>query len=99
MINVITDYGVASVGGQDSSSYYYARDGYTQYNNAQNYLSGAEQTLSITFKTCTLHGLLLYANNQDGSQYFVVGVSNSRIVVEFNLGQGIREVINTSKYC
>lgn len=78
--------------GEDASSYYYGSNGYTQYSNAQQHLAGADQLLSIRFKTCMLHGLLLYATNQETSQYFVVGVSDSRIVVEFNLGRGFREV-------
>jgi len=78
---------------QQNTSHYYGLDGYTQYNNAQDYLAGVDQLLSIRFKTCMLHGLLMYATNQEGSQYFVVGVFDSRITVEFSLGSGLREVV------
>ena len=79
---------------QRASSYYYGPDGYTLYYNAQDYLAGAEQLLSIRFKSCMLHGLLMYATNQEETQYFVVGVTNSRIIIDFDLGSGLREVGN-----
>lgn len=87
------------VAAQNASSYYYGPDGYTQYNNPQDYLAGVEELLSIRFKTCMLHGLLMYATSQDNSQYFVVGVSDSRIVVEFDLGRGLREVLTDNIKC
>ena len=85
---------VMAQSGQDSLSYYYGRNGYTQFNNVQEYLAGAEELLIIRFKTCMPHGLLMYATNLEESQYFAVGVSNSRIIVEFNLGRGVREVLS-----
>lgn len=85
---------MAQSASQNVSSYYYGTSGYTQYNNAQELLAGAEQLLSISFKTCTQHGLLMYATNLVENQYFVVGVSDSRLVVEFNLGRGLREVMS-----
>ena len=85
---------VIAQSGQDPSSYYYGHNGYTQYNNVQEYLAGAEELLFIRFKSCMPHGLLIYATNLEEAQYFAVGVSNSRIIVEFNLGRGVREVLS-----
>ena len=85
---------MAQSASQNASSYYYGSNGYTQYNNAQELLAGAEQLLSISFKTCMQHGILLYATNPAERQYFVVGVSDSNLIVEFNLGRGLREVIS-----
>lgn len=92
--NIFAAVAIIAQSGQSVSSYYYGPDGYTLYYNAVDYLVGAEELFSIRFKSCMLHGLLVYATNQEQSQYFVVGVSNSRIVVDFDLGRGLREVVN-----
>ena len=71
---------------------YYGLAGYSQFSHANERLLGANQSLSIGFRFCQTDGILLHATNALNSQYFSIGVSGFRLLIEFNVGQGIGEV-------
>ena len=67
--------------------------GYTQFPVANEELRFANQSLSLTFKFCRTDGILLYAVDSERFLYFSIGLYRSRILVEFNLGNDLREVL------
>lgn len=71
---------------------YYGLAGYSQFPHANERLRRANESLSIGFSFCQTDGILLHATDTFNSRYFSIGVSGFRLLVEFNLGQGIGEV-------
>ena len=53
---------------------------------------GANVSLSLSFRFCLRDGILLHTTDSTGVLYFSVGVYNSHIVVQFDTGEGLREV-------
>ena len=53
---------------------------------------GANVSLSLSFRFCLHDGTLLYTTDSTGELYFLVGVYDSHIVVQFDTGDGLREV-------
>ena len=53
---------------------------------------GANVSISLSFRFCLRDGILLYTTDSTGGLYFSVGVYNSDIVVQFDTGDGLREV-------
>ena len=53
---------------------------------------GANVSLSLSFRFCLRDGILLYTTDSTGELYFLVGVYDSHIVVQFDTGDGLREV-------
>ena len=53
---------------------------------------GANVSLSFSFRFCLRDGTLLYTTDSTGELYFSVGVYDSHIVVQFDTGDGLREV-------
>ena len=72
-----------------SSTYY----GYLGYSSFQaQVLQYANSSISLSFKLCETDGILLYATDEANTRYFAIGVYRLRILVEFDLGDDIREV-------
>ena len=71
---------------------YYGLSGYTGYSVASTQLDGAGESLSLTFRYCLSDGILLHAEDSSGALYFSLGVHNVQILVEFDTGEGLREV-------
>lgn len=72
------------------SSAYYGYLGYSAF-SAQ-VLQYANESISLSFKLCETDGILLYATDEGNLRYFAVGVHRSKLLVEFDLGDDIREV-------
>ena len=53
---------------------------------------GANVSLSLSFRFCLRDGILLHTTDSTGAVYFSVGVYNSHFVVQFDTGEGLREV-------
>lgn len=53
---------------------------------------GANVSLSLSFHFCLRDGILLHTTDSTGALYFSVGVYNSHFVVQFDTGEGLREV-------
>ena len=53
----------------------------------------------MVFAYCGDNGVLLHAEDASGALYFTVGVSNSRLLVEFDAGNGVVEVSYTEWLC
>ena len=71
---------------------YYGFDGYSKFPSANDNLSKANESISFEFKFCQTDGILLYATDEERVLYFAIGVYQSRILLEFDLGDGLREV-------
>lgn len=81
------------LGFSSSQEAYYSYHGYSFFSSGSEILSRANESLSLSFKFCQRDGILLYATGASpGTQYFSIGVYQSRILVEFNLGNDLREV-------
>ena len=72
---------------------YYGLAGYSQFPHANEQLQRANESLSIGFRFCQTDGILLYATDAFNFRYFSIGVSGFRLLIEFNLGEGIGEVL------
>ena len=74
---------------------YYNFFGYSKFSSANEQLARANESISITFKFCQSDGVLMYARDGENMLYFALGVYRSRVLIEFNLGEGLREVCYT----
>lgn len=77
---------------QATNSAYYGLSGYSGYPNGSAQLVGANVSLSLSFRFCLRDGILLHTTDSTGALYFSVGVYNSHFVVQFDTGEGLREV-------
>ena len=77
---------------QPSTSALYGLSGYSGYSAGSTQLVGANESLSLSFRFCFGDGILLHTTDSTGQLYFLVGLYNSYILVQFDTGQGLREV-------
>ena len=77
---------------QPSTSAFYGLSGYSGYSAGSTELVGANESLSLSFRFCFSDGILLHTTDSAGELYFLVGLYNSYILVQFDTGQGLREV-------
>ena len=88
-----------------SQEAYYGYHGYSFFSSGSQVLSRGNESLSISFRSCQSDGLLLYATESSpGTGYFSIGLYQSRILIEFNFGNDLREVrmkemINQLLFC
>lgn len=76
-----------------SQEAYYGYHGYSFFSSGSQVLSRGNESLSISFRSCQSDGLLLYATESSpGTGYFSIGLYQSRILIEFNFGNDLREV-------
>ena len=76
-----------------SQEAYYGYHGYSFFSSGSQVLSRGNESLSISFRSCQSDGLLLYATESlPGTGYFSIGLYQSRILIEFNFGNDLREV-------
>ncbi|XP_019852025.1 PREDICTED: uncharacterized protein LOC100635691 [Amphimedon queenslandica] len=88
---LLCTFGLAS-----SQEAYYGYHGYSFFSSGSQVLSRGNESLSISFRSCQSDGLLLYATESSpGTGYFSIGIYQSRILIEFNFGNDLREIIQT----
>ena len=80
------------------SPVYYGYLGYSEFPSLGQQLQPANSSLSFRFKFCQSDGILLYATDSQGLRYFSVGVSRSRILVEFDMGEDVKEVTHAQRH-
>lgn len=75
-----------------SSAVYYGFTGYTRFPVASDVLTNAaNQSISFEVKFCQMEGVFLYATDQE-FKYFAIGIFQSRFLIQFDFGNGLREV-------
>lgn len=79
-------------GALSQSPVYYGYLGYSEFPSLDQQLELANSSLSFRFKFCQSDGILLYATDSQRIRYFSVGVSRSKILIEFDMGEDIKEV-------
>ena len=77
---------------QVSTSTYYGLSGYSGYPTGRTQLVNANVSLLLSFRFCLSDGILLHTTDSTGDLYFSVGVYSSCILVQFDTGEGLREV-------
>lgn len=95
MLMICHDYYQSLTGLCSSQEVYYGYLGYSYFPTANVQLAQGNESLSISFKFCQTDGILLYATDDSRFLYFSIGIYQSRILIEFNLGNDLREVSNT----
>ena len=71
---------------------YFGFDGYSKFSSANELLVHANESIDFEFKFCQSDGIVLYATDIERQLYFAIGVYQSRLLVEFDAGQSLREV-------
>lgn len=71
---------------------YFGFDGYSKFSSADEPLVHANESIDFEFKFCQSDGIILYATDIERQLYFAIGVYQSRLLVEFDVGQSLREV-------
>lgn len=77
---------------ESGATVYYGLAGYSQFPQANTELARANESLSLVFKSCQKEGILLYATDAFRTRYFSIGLFRARVLIEFDLGEGIAEV-------
>ena len=64
------------------STVYISSSGYVGFFNGSTSLIGSGTNLQLRFKACSSDGLLLYAEDNSGMEYFAVGLFGGHLLVE-----------------